>query len=541
MNRQGRILVIDDEARWRDELRSQLCRAGYIVESAGSVSSALQMLQESFYHLLVLDIRMVDGDKGNVEGMQLLDLLATMDYLGAVEIIMLSAYGTKAQMRAAFRRYRVADFQSKTDFSAREFTEMVRQTFEEKIKVNLDLQIEWASQGDARRVVDNLVIAEQRVKNDPCLEAKVELELDDLLCRLFYNARSLWVRPMAQGRSGAGVLEVQPFYDSGPGEAVVVKFGDFRLIDKEHHNYEEYVKPFVGGGRHTTITATRRTPMLGGVVYSLLGREKESFFAFSNFYQSANIADIRAVIDELFARTCGLWYQNASSVQLRNLTEEYELLLNCSVDKLRAALTERLDTVHGKERLHFAALPSERSFINPIEAIADRALIYPTCEAITHGDMNDTNFLVDADQHVWMIDFLRTGPGHILRDVAELESVVRIQLLAAQEATLAERLLLERTLAQCERFSQVPSLASQLPTENGSLAKAFLTCVHLRTVAQRLVATRCPDRMDDYWAALLFFALNLIRFYGLPKVQREHALLSASIYAELLGLQAPHG
>jgi CheY-like chemotaxis protein len=540
MNRQGRILVVDDEARWRDELCSQLSRAGYTADSAGSVSGALQLIQERLYHVLVLDIRMVDGDKGNVEGMQFLDLLAELNYLEAVEIIMLSAYGSKAQMRTAFRRYRVADFQSKAEFSGREFVGLVGQIFGEKVRANLGLRIEWASQAAAKRVVDGLVIDDQRVKNSVTLQCKVGLELEDLLCRLFSNAQSIWVQPMAQGHSGAAVLEVRPFYDTGPGEAVVVKFGDFRQIDKERGNYEEYVKPFVGGGRHTAVTATRRTPLLGGIVYSLLGRGKDDFHAFTDYYRRASIDDIRTVIDELFLKTCRLWYQNAGPTQLCNLTEEYELLLNCSIDKLRIALSERLDTVQGRERLRFSALPLDGTFINPVEAIAGHSLTYPTCDAITHGDLNDTNFLVDADQRVWMIDFLRTGRGHVMRDIAELESVVRIQLLAPQDATLAERLTLERTLAKCERYSQALHMVSELPTENAALAKTFLTCVHLRTVAARITSSRYSDHMEDYWAALFYFALNSIRFYGLPKAQREHALLSASIYADLLGLQVQH-
>ncbi len=56
---------------------------------------------------------------------------------------------------------------------------------------------------------------------------------------------------------------------------------------------------------------------------------------------------------------------------------------------------------------------------------------------ITHGDFNQRNLLVDSNDHVWMLDFQETGEGHILRDLAMLDSVIRFQLLSAKEAKLS--------------------------------------------------------------------------------------------------------
>ena len=86
---------------------------------------------------------------------------------------------------------------------------------------------------------------------------------------------------------------------------------------------------------------------------------------------------------------------------------------------------------------------------------------------------------------MWLIDFQGTGQGHILRDVARLDSEVRFRLLAAEEATLEERLKMEDALCSIDRFSQVEQLATLLPTENKVLAKAYATVVYLRTIARR--------------------------------------------------------
>ena len=113
---------------------------------------------------------------------------------------------------------------------------------------------------------------------------------------------------------------------------------------------------------------------------------------------------------------------------------------------------------------------------------------------------------------------------------------MRIQMLAPEEVSLEERLRMEETLSHCERFSHVERLAGEFPTDNLALAKAYATVVHLRSLAHRLVAANPSDNIREYNIALFYYALNMICFYSLQTVQREHALLSASLLADRLGL-----
>lgn len=182
--------------------------------------------------------------------------------------------------------------------------------------------------------------------------------------------------------------------------------------------------------------------------------------------------------------------------------------------------------------LVFQMLKKSRSFPNPISATVDRSLVRSTYICTTHGDFNSHNILVDADGHTWLIDFFLTGRGHILRDVAQLDAVVRMELLEPTEATLDERLSMEETLLGIDRFSQIDHLKTAFPTENPALAKAYATVVHLRGLARQLVAHNPSDDFSEYHIASLYQALHRIRF--LPKVQRDHALLSASLLAEKL-------
>jgi len=139
---------------------------------------------------------------------------------------------------------------------------------------------------------------------------------------------------------------------------------------------------------------------------------------------------------------------------------------------------------------------------------------------------------------VWLIDFQGTGRGHILRDVAMLDSTVRYQLLAAGEATLEERLHMEEVLCSIERFGQLEQLATSFSTENPALVKIYATVVHLRTWARRLVEQNPNVDLSEYYIALLYSAMNTTRFSSLSSVQREHAILSASLLVERLGLSS---
>ncbi len=93
-------------------------------------------------------------------------------------------------------------------------------------------------------------------------------------------------------------------------------------------------------------------------------------------------------------------------------------------------------------------------------------------------------------------------------------------------------------ICSIERFSEVEQLANKLPPANRALAKAYAAVVHLRTLARRLVEQNPNDDISEYYIALFYTALYTLRFTQLSPGQREHALLSASLLADRLGLSS---
>lgn|GEM_PF-591068 len=537
--RQGRILVLDDEAKWREAISKALARS-FHVDVAADPAVAEELLESGLYHLLVLDISMdVDNNNRNIEGMQFLERLKAAGKTTGLVVIILSGFGQVLQARDAFVKYGVTDFLEKQRFDNHQFAELVQSHLFNNLRINLDLDIRWKGIHGAEAACWNVKVGGVRLKReDPhhaALIARAGAELDDLLCRLFHNASTILVQPMQRGKSGAGILRVEPFYSAtGPGRTAVVKFGDVESILREEKNFQLHVKQFLGGGRSTSLEDLRQTPLLAGIRYSLLGESDEEFDDFETFYQSHGVSEIRGVLENLFKKTCSAWYANTGSLQLRDLGEEYGSLLNLTAERLDDPLKRGLKAVKGKDKLFFDSLGGTRAFANPVMALGSHSYLWSVYSSITHGDLNGNNILVDRSGSTWLIDFVQTGPGHVLRDFALLDTVVRLLFLTPAEATLAERLALEEALLEIRHWSDAAAAAPRLKTENEAVAKSFATVRHLRRMAAEQVSRNPRSEMKEYWVALLYFSLNHIRFWDLPTVQREHALLAAALLAENL-------
>lgn len=538
MKRKKRVLVLEDEQFWVDDLTEALESGGFRVSAALNIEDAKKLIQQDFYHLLSLDLSMIHGGGTAKHGMEWLDELNGQKLNQSLTIIILSGVGDKSDMRTVFSRYHVADFLDKDDFSQTEFLNTVEQIFREHANINLELDIHW--QGPKpEQVLANMELDGKRVRKDPELQQRLFAELDDLLCRLFHYAKSLIVTPLEAGHGKGAVLKIQlSLGDAGVPQPVIVKFGEAALIDREYRNFKEYVEGFIGGARSTNVKDLKRTQRLGGIVYSFLGATGGRFESFGEFYRRSDAAQIKSVIDHLFRETCAQWYSNPGTLHHHNLSEDYKQLFGLNFDKLEEH-RENLKSVQGRDRLLFEDLTRDRRFTNPILAAREQDIVKPTYRVVTHGDFNENNILLDQSGTPWLIDFGSTGPGHILRDVAMLDSVVRFHLLAESQATLAERLVLEESLCELRHFNEVEQLQQRFSSSNPAITKAFEVSAHILTRVRTMIARNpTDDDISEYYAALLYNALNKLRFYSLPNLQRQHALLSASLLADRLGLRA---
>jgi two-component system nitrogen regulation response regulator NtrX len=125
----GKVLVVDDYADWRELLSGMLEREGHFVEMVASLEDALAYInQNKDLDLVILDIRLVETDETNEDGMRLLAEIRKR--LSFTRVIMVTGYGTMEMQRKAFRDFQAFDFFSKAQFDSEEF----RQAFQEAVE-----------------------------------------------------------------------------------------------------------------------------------------------------------------------------------------------------------------------------------------------------------------------------------------------------------------------------------------------------------------------------------------------------------------------
>jgi len=536
MNRQYRILIVEDRKNWQNILKRASTVLDSSIEIAGNIDDARKLLQDEFFHLAIIDLSLVKTDKHDTKGMILSNEIFESGLFNATKVIMVSAYGTTQSIREAFYKYEVVDFIEKTKFNHKDFQNQIIDLLKKDIK--LDIKIQWADQANAKQIISNLLIEGKRVSQDKQLQESLANELEDLLCRLFSEAESLLINPLTSGGSGAAVIMVTPFFESGAGHPVVVKFGHYSQIESEDKNYKHYVQQFVGNARHTSVLDLRRSLRLGGIVYSLVGGASDKIKNFQEFYAESSIADIQKALRKLLYDTCGNWYANKGKLELVDLSEQYLGYLGFSWERIDKAISEGLKRVHGNEFLYFDGLQEKRSFSNPVKYMKGKNFPLSTYLCIAHGDLNPGNILLDESGQSWLIDFGSTGIGHILRDIAELDVAIRCQLLENNKANLTERLQLEEALNEPVKFSDVKKLGDNFASENEEVNKAYQTIVELRKIAYELVMQNPADDIKEYYLALIYYSLNVLRFLSWGAIQREHALLSSCLLVNKLGAKS---
>ena len=126
----GKVLIVDDYADWRGLLSGLLQREGHVVHAVATRQEALAYTAENKdLDLAVLDIRLVDDDESNEDGIHLLAEIC--ERLPFTRVIMITGYGTMEAQRKAFKQYQAFDFFSKAQFDSEEFKEAFQEAIEQ--------------------------------------------------------------------------------------------------------------------------------------------------------------------------------------------------------------------------------------------------------------------------------------------------------------------------------------------------------------------------------------------------------------------------
>ncbi len=131
----GKILIVEDYADWRELLSGLLQREGHQVTAVATLQEAREYIGASKdLDLAILDIRLVETDETNEDGMNLLaEIRELQAFPNAVipRVIMITGHGTMESQRRAFREFQAFDFFRKEQFDSEEFRQGVREAVEQ--------------------------------------------------------------------------------------------------------------------------------------------------------------------------------------------------------------------------------------------------------------------------------------------------------------------------------------------------------------------------------------------------------------------------
>ncbi len=126
----GNILIVEDNADWRELIAGLLQRDGHSVEAVASLPEALQHVDDTRdLDLAIVDIRLVEADDADEQGMQVLAGIRARQPF--TRVVMISGHGTMELQRRAFRQFNAFDFFRKEEFDSDEFRRTVRDAVEQ--------------------------------------------------------------------------------------------------------------------------------------------------------------------------------------------------------------------------------------------------------------------------------------------------------------------------------------------------------------------------------------------------------------------------
>lgn len=99
----GRILVVDDQENWREALVSLLHQEGHVVETCATYEETIIKVEESEFDLLIVDVRLVDSDLYNIQGVELVRFVK--EQLGVAKTILLTGYPDSIRESALNHRW----------------------------------------------------------------------------------------------------------------------------------------------------------------------------------------------------------------------------------------------------------------------------------------------------------------------------------------------------------------------------------------------------------------------------------------------------
>lgn len=507
-----RVLVVENDPQWRADHLNNLKRWGYAAwaaEPAEDTPDRFQSLWDDARakaeyhrcHLALVDMRLKnDDDRSDTSGLCLVRELAP-----TVSIIV-SGHGDAKKVRAALKSppevpKRAYDFVGKEDGPEALLTAI--QEVEKTIWCRRLTEINCPDDLCSDALIKRIFPGDDTVPLD---------EVDDILRRLFPEARRLKVEPVGITQRTSGVLlrcrsVVLKIFKDNHKQPVIVKIARSERVRNEIDGFK-LVQEHLRAARYAQPEGSLIELWdLGGIVYQFIGNDQQyPAVTFSIYYANNSPEDICTALTNFEKFWRDLYQVLPPSPQPKKKT-----VFTAYVDVWGYEWRDELGKYQGHPMLKYPDPFSRLGLPDPISWLIkkikldkegehnDRGL--PDTEiALTHGDLHGDNLFVDTRKDVWVIDYERTGFGPKLQDSVELENDILTHLAEVNTDDWPEyfQLLLDLLAPSSVPFSSLP--VTKFAKERAAISKL------------RQISGSITDDLSRLWGLFLnaLFRLTLL-------------------------------
>lgn len=537
-----KILVIDNDIDFLETRVEILEDEGYEVYQAVSLEEAEALLESSWVHLAIIDVRLrEDTDDKDTSGIA----LAKEEAYRPIAKIILTRYPTYQYVREALGPA-LDGLPPAVAFIAKQegievMFDAVEKAFEKHVRINWQLTICWDTLYSFEKLVRWLTPQTTYI-----LLADRVGELEDLFRKLFTDYSQITINRCFSAGEGQVILELFAYGEAGE-EQFVLSCGERDFITKELKQYEQFVPQGAGVGS-TIKEKMAETTHFAAIAYRLVGGDLEEMLPFKDFYATQPAETVGTALDHLFAVSLAPWHKKRRSYEAeRTPSELYRACLGLSDELLEQAAFEQRVAAICRETLKAGLTPLDYAPDNLTFHLPDSSTVsYPnpvltlfgepfprqpiTC-ALTHGQVGANTILVNQKGETWLRAFSHAGIGPLLRDWVSLELDIRLDLLKTTDLSTRHKLE-QRLLSVSELAAPIPRQAFA-PDEE----KALNAIERLRHAAAPLPGSN----HSSYLTALFFCCLKRLLSYNPERrysrrrlLPYAHALLLAAMLTEKL-------
>lgn len=329
--------------------------------------------------------------------------------------------------------------------------------------------------------------------------------------------------PLSGGFSGAAVYRAEAYDVLGHALAPsVVKVGPRALIATERVAFER-VEPILGN-HAPTLRGFADLGDRAAIRYAFASMGAGAVRTFKSLYErGADEAVVESVLRDVFETVLGR-FQAAARYEALPLLDYYQFAPRWASNvRARVAAIASIAEDAGEVPTALGPRPHVALFYEGLASLP-RPAGESHYVAYVHGDLNGANVLVDGRDNVWVIDFFHAHRGHVLRDLAKLESDLLYLMTSIDDDALPQAIALTDALVAVSDL-RAPLGPSPAAVTHPALVRAHRTIAVLRSIGAAVVREdRDPLQLQ---IALLRYAVHTLGFDEASDVQKRWALATA--------------